>query len=113
MGRSQRRKGINNERHLCKRIEELSNGILYARRVPLSGAQAGYPDDVVVEYEDGGHAVNIECKVRGDGFKNLYRWIEDTGAVAVRADRKDWLVVLRVEDYVELMCRARTAGEEG
>jgi hypothetical protein len=38
-------------------------------------------------------------KGRGDGFKNLYRWLEGKDILFVRADRKEWLVIQRLKDW--------------
>ncbi len=40
----------------------------------------------------------VEVKRRKDGFKQLYEWIKPVDALAIRADYKDWLVVLPIED---------------
>jgi hypothetical protein len=66
-------------------------------RVPLSGAAGGsYTGDVVAD------GVLFECKARKDGFKQIYQWLEGVDAVALRADRKGWLVVLPLATYMEI-----------
>ena len=44
-----------------------------------------------------------ECKVRRDGFKSIYGWIEDVDVLFIRADRKPRLVVLKEVDYISLL----------
>ena len=91
MSKSQRRKGQEREREFARAIG--------GRRVPLSGASEGYPGDVV------GLGLTWEVKVRadGNGFKQLYGWLEGVDALAVRADRRGWLVVLPLEVLLALI----------
>lgn len=91
MGKSQRDKGARAERELAK--------LLGGERVPLSGAAGGsYKGDVVVPYLGTG-----ECKARKNGFKQLYDWLTDRDFLALKADRKEWLVVLRAKDVKLLL----------
>jgi hypothetical protein len=93
MGKSQRDKGMRGEREFAKLIGGL--------RVPLSGAQEGYSNDVI------GLGLEWEVKRRKSGFKTLYEWVEDTrenpGAVALRVDNKQWLVCMTLDKFKELM----------
>lgn len=41
-----------------------------------------------------------EVKIRKDGFKQLYKWLDDNNALFVRADRKEWLVVMSAGELV-------------
>jgi hypothetical protein len=41
--------------------------------------------------------------LRKDGFKQIYDWLEDKDLLIVKADRKEPLVVLRLEDYIKLL----------
>jgi Holliday junction resolvase len=89
MGKSQREKGARTEREFAKRIDGI--------RVPLSGAVQGYKGDVV------GAGLTWECKARKDGFKTLYGWLEkgQADALAIKADRKEWLVVMPLDKFLE------------
>ena len=92
-GLKSRRKGQSAEREFAKLI----GGI----RVPLSGAQQGYGNDVV------GLGLEWEVKRRKSGFKQLYEWIEDDrekpDAIALRTDKKQWLVCMTLDRFKELM----------
>jgi len=92
-GRKSRRKGQRRERELAK--------LIGGRRIPLSGAQEGFENDVQ------GLGLNWEVKARKNGFQTLYKWLEDErekpDALALKADRKDWLVVMKLEKLMELM----------
>lgn len=92
-GRKSKTKGSRRELEFAKLID--------GKRTPLSGAVEGFPNDVE------GLGLSWEVKARADGFKTLYKWIEDTrenpDALALKADRKQWLVVLTLEKFMELM----------
>jgi Holliday junction resolvase len=93
MGKSQRDKGARLEREFAKHIQGV--------RIPLSGAAGGkFANDVE------GMGLKWEVKGRKDGFKQLYGWLEGEGkpnALAIKADRKEWLVVIPLSTFKELM----------
>lgn len=77
--------------------------LIGGKRVPLSGALGGeYSNDVTAP-----NGWSIEVKRRADGFKTIYDWVlderENPDAVAFRADRKPWLIVMHVDKFIELM----------
>jgi hypothetical protein len=89
-------------------VRQLNEGGIHAERVPLSGSAHGsFGGDVMIS---GGR--KIEVKVRGDGFRTLYDWIEGNYILAVRSDRRDWLTVVRLTDLMALM-RAVEDEDEG
>lgn len=117
MGRRSRDKGARAEREIVNLLRDKG---IEARRVPLSGAARGFPDDVIVTtrkrqvWNPAGLSTRIttkkdeerfEVKARADGFKLLYRWIDDSYGLFLHADRKEWLVVMRVEDFADLVKR--------
>lgn len=88
MGKASRDKGARSEREFA--------ALIGGERVPLSGAAGGsFKGDVQ------GLGMLWEVKRRANGFKQLYDWIEDVDALAVRADRKEWLVVIPLERFLE------------
>ncbi|GGN66383.1 hypothetical protein [Oceanobacillus indicireducens] len=93
MGKASRDKGQRREREFA----ELIGG----RRIPLSGAQEGYPNDVE------GMGLQWEVKAKKNGFKMIYDYVlderEKPDAVALKADRKPWLVVMTLDKFKELM----------
>lgn len=93
MGKSQRDKGMRREREFAKLIGGL--------RVPLSGAQEGYANDVK------GLGLAWEVKSRGTGFKTLYDWVlderEKPDALALKVDHQPWLVVMTLDKFMEVM----------
>lgn len=92
-----RDKGQRNERLF---VADAQAAGLDAERIPLSGAMKGsYAGDVRVSGYLG------EVKVRADGFKTIYDWLNHDGAdfLALRADRKPWLVVVPFELFTKLV----------
>jgi hypothetical protein len=100
-GKYSRRKGYRFEH----RIEALARerGV-ECRRVPLSGGAPGWAGDLWIAGR------LFEAKSRGDGFRSLYRWLEDRDGLVIGADRKPPLVVLRLQDYLLLCGRSETHG---
>ena len=98
-GRTSRNKGLRGEREFA----ELVSG----RRIPLSGAQEGFENDVLVPTHAG--ELRAEVKRRKSGFTTLYGWLEDErerpDIVAFRADRKPWLVCMELDVFLKLIGR--------
>jgi len=92
-GKKSKQKGNRREREFAKLIE--------GRRIPLSGAQTGFENDVQ------GLGLKWEVKARKDGFKTIYDWIlderEKPDALAIKVDRKPWLVVMELNKFLELV----------
>lgn len=99
MGRASRDKGMRGEREFA----ELVGG----KRIPLSGAQKGFENDVLIDTPAG--ELRAEVKRRKGGFSTLYGWLEDEreqpDLVAFRADRKGWLVAMQLETFLKLIGR--------
>jgi hypothetical protein len=45
----------------------------------------------------------LEIKCRGNGFKQIYSWLEDNDALVLKADNKPELVVLPMADFFDLL----------
>jgi hypothetical protein len=95
MGKASRDKGARREREFC----ELTGG----KRVPLSGAAGGqFSNDVVLP-----NGKKVEVKARKDGFKEIYNWLlderEKPDLLALKADRKPWLVVMTLDEYMKTL----------
>ena len=100
MGKASREKGLRGEREFA----DLVGG----RRIPLSGAQRGFENDVLVPTPSG--ELRAEVKRRKSGFSTLYGWLEDErekpDVVAFRADRKPWLVCMELGTFLRLIGRS-------
>ncbi len=94
MGKSQKRKGYRGEHNLVKLLKKAG---LNAERVPLSGATEFAKGDVVVEGLVG------EVKLRKDGFKQIYKWLDDKDLLFLKADRKPYLVVMELDEFMKLL----------
>lgn len=92
-GLKSRNKGQRREREFAALIEGI--------RIPLSGAQKGFENDVE------GMGLTWEVKSKKDGFKTIYDYVlderEKPDAVALKADRKPWLVVMTLDKFKELL----------
>ena len=101
MGKSQRDKGYRVENETRKKLE--AHG-LDAYRVPLSGG-ASIKGDVVIRKGDPLPADEgtLEIKARANGFKQIYKWLEDADALVLKSDRQRPLVVMDLDDYCFLL----------
>ena len=81
MGKASRDKGDRQER----KIAHLLPGARKVSRMYQPGEDLIWRDRTV------------EVKVRGDGFRLLYRWLEDVELLAIQADRQDPLMVMRID----------------
>ena len=87
MSKMQRNKGYRAENEFAKLIK--------GKRIPLSGACDGFKGDVE------GLSLIWEVKIRKDGFKELYKWLEGKDALAIRANKQKWLVVIPLDKFIE------------
>jgi len=90
-GRKPKRKGYEGEREFAQLVK--------GQRVPLSGS-AGKEFSGDVEWPGVGRG---EIKRRKDGFKQLYTWLNSRDFLALRADRKKWLVVMTLDKLLDLL----------
>lgn len=88
MGKSQRRKGYRGENQLVNYFKQYN---LNAVRIPLSGSTEFQKGDVIVE------DFICEVKLRKDGFREIYKWLEGNDILFIKADRKPYLVVMPVD----------------
>lgn len=96
-GRRSKRKGSAAEREFA--------AIIGGSRMPLSGSVRGFKGDVK------GLGLTWEVKRRREAFSRIYGWLEGEGidALAIRADRKPWLVVMEVDTLLKLLGRDESA----
>ena len=64
-----------------------------AKRIPLSG-QTWLKGDLII----GGEIA--ELKVRKNGFKRLYQWLQDARYLILKSDREEALLVMRLQDWI-------------
>jgi hypothetical protein len=49
------------------------------------------------------HIMAMEIKSRANGFKTIYDWLEPVDLLALRADRKETLVVIPISTLIKLI----------
>ena len=108
-GRASREKGNRGERAVVRFLRE--HGFA-AERVPLSGAARGrFGGDVSIPLLGADRRVEVKC--RGDGFRQLYDWLEGHDFLIVRADRREPLVVIPMKLAAEIAMAAERATKGG
>jgi Holliday junction resolvase len=104
MGKASRDKGGREERALVKILQAAG---FSAEKIRLSGAMGGrYAGDISLPLL--GRDLKVESKVRNNGFKNLYAWLQGSHLLIVRADRREPLVVLPLRLAIEIASVAET-----
>lgn len=102
MGKKSRDKGARGERLFVRAFQD--NGIA-AERIPLSGAVGGsFMGDLTAPVM--GINRRFECKLREDGFKEIYKWLHGNFGLLVKADRKEPLAILKLDDFIDLLLAA-------
>ena len=99
MGNRSRQKG---DRFELKCVDAFIEHGIPSQRVPLSGAAGGlFKDDLRAQIK--GNDWKIEAKKRGDGFKNIYKWLDDHHALIIGADHKPALIVMPLDQFAKLV----------
>jgi Holliday junction resolvase len=97
-GRASRQKGNRTERAI---VRLLQNAGFAAERVPLSGAaRERFGGDVSVPLLGIDRRVEVKC--RGNGFRQLYAWLDDADLLIVKCDREEPLVVIPLKLAAEI-----------
>lgn len=94
MGKRSRSKGYRGEYELVCLLRR--EGIT-ALRVPLSGSTDFQKGDVIVAGGVG------EVKLRRNGFKEIYKWLNDRDWLFLKADRCPYLVVMQLDKFIKLV----------
>lgn len=97
MGIKSKRKGYRVEHSLEKILN--SYGI-YSKRVPLSGA-SWIKGDLILRIN--GREYITEVKARKEGFKEIYKYLDGKDLLFLKADYKDYLVVMSMEKFLNLI----------
>jgi hypothetical protein len=101
-GRASREKGSCAERALVRLLQAAG---FAAERVPLSGAARGrFGGDVSVPLLGIDRRVEVKC--RGNGFRELYAWLDGADLLVVRADRCEPLCVVPLRLAIEIATTA-------
>ncbi len=95
-----RDKGYRTEHELVKRLQ--GHGI-NAKRVPLSGGAPGFEGDIILSLDD--KELVCEVKARGEGFRQIYRWLGKKDILFIKADRKKYLAVIPLEIFLKILSK--------
>lgn len=93
-----KQKGDRLEREIVELLR--ANG-LDAYRIPLSGAQRGFKGDIEVRLRDS--KLTLEAKSRANGFQLIYKALGSNDLLAIKQDRQEPLIVMRLKDVVGLL----------
>lgn len=102
-GKRAKKKGYAGENEIVKLLQKYG---IKAERVPLSGALKSekYSCDVIITIGD--KTKRVEVKRRKSGLKTLQKWLEEdknSNYVFFREDFGDWLVVMPIQEFIELV----------
>jgi hypothetical protein len=101
-GSASRQKGNRAERAIVKFLQERG---FAAERIPLSGSAGGsYVGDLTVPILEVDRCIEVKC--RADGFRELYKWLQDRDILILRADRSEPLVVFPLKLAAEIAAKA-------
>lgn len=93
-------KGKRGEREIVRILKERG---IEAKRVPLSGSTEFQKGDVVLDVAGARHVA--EVKLWNKGFEKLYKFLEGKDILFCRLDRREWLVLMRVDTFVDIIRR--------
>lgn len=105
-GARHRRKGSRVEREIVAKHIEIG---VPAKRVPLSGAQDGYPGDVEVTLRDGPITGEVKARKSGAGFVTIEKWLGENGVLFLRRDNADPIVVVPWSTWARLLRKGATS----
>jgi Holliday junction resolvase len=98
MSKRSRDKGNRTERAIVRALQDAA---FAAERVPLSGSMRGrFGGDVSVPLL--GVDRRVEVKARGNGFRQLYDWLNGADLLIVKADRNQPLVIVPFRLAIEI-----------
>jgi Holliday junction resolvase len=98
MSKRSRDKGLRSERSIVHLLQRYG---FAAERIPLSGSAGGkFAGDISTPLL--GIDRRVEVKVRANGFREIYRWLEGNDFLVIHADRKPPLVVLPLRFAAEI-----------
>src|SRR5262245_53790713 len=101
-GRASRDEGDRTERAIVRLLQERG---FAADRVPLFGAASGrLGGDVSVPVLGGDR--RVEVKVRCNGFRELYRWLDGADLLVIKCDHGEPLIVARLKFAAEIAAAA-------
>jgi hypothetical protein len=95
IGRASKQKGYRVELQFAK--------LIGGKRVYKSGALGKLGSELVGDVE--GLGMKWEVKVRANGFKRFYSWLEEWDAVCLRTSGEETLVLMALDTFVEALLK--------
>lgn len=114
MANPAKRKGTRCEHKVVNWFNKIF-GCLVAKRVPLSGAAAGFKGDVRVDMARFGYPHELVCEVKsrkgGSGFKVIERWLGNNDLLLIWRDYEATPIVVMhgttFQEFVELIIKGK------
>jgi hypothetical protein len=102
MSHPNKKRGYNVE--IWLRDKHLEHGIP-CERVPLSGSMGGkYSGDLCIpSVEHPKYICESKARKNGEGFTTIEKWMENKDLLFIKRNRKDPMVVMSFEVYLELI----------
>ena len=107
MPNSSRDKGARAERYIVETFRAVG---LEAYRIRLSGASSGFKNDV--ELRLGNRTLRLESKARSQRMALIYKWLQGSDALVIKADRKPALLVMNLEEFAILLGQNQSQTEK-
>lgn len=99
-----KRKGDSEERSIVNLLRE--NGIKCQRTLESGARSDGsstYDIDIYLDSSDDTVSLIGECKLRANGFSQIYKWLADNDFLSIRADRKRRLFVIDENTFIDYL----------
>lgn len=96
MANKSKQKGDREERQVVNRLRAIG---VDCERTLESGARSDCSETWDIDVK----GLRVECKLRKDGFKEIYKWIEGVDILTIRADRKPRLYVINQDLFEKLV----------
>ena len=96
------RKSVNKGKRGEAALEALLRSLGLSARRTLGSGSAGSADgaDIQVFLPGCEAPAQLEVKLRSDGFREEYRWLEGVDALVKKADNREWLITFRLKDVL-------------
>ena len=98
MGRQSRDKGARTERAIVHLLQSHGFAAEKVSRMYKPGEDISFPLLGIDR--------SVEVKCRGDGFKQLYEWLQGRNVLIVKADRREPLVIVPLSLAIEVALAA-------
>ena len=95
----QKRKGDRYEKEITEELKRIGISTIHISHSLQAGRN--YKGDLIINVS--GREFVGEVKYRQDGFKTIYKWLEERDILFIKARRKKWLIVIPIENLEKMM----------